>query len=184
MLVRTGTGATDEFVCPKPRKRRWTLLSNCSFEPHSVVSGSACVRVCGVPRSVSRAAAVKPRASVPATSSGYPAVCTPSPHTVSAPRERSRSFRTPDTDRYFSYFASFYALRESQTHPVRPGARTVHNGFCPPCPSHGQKYKKKAKRSEERQEWYSSGFGDFTQNHQIQHRDNVRLADALVSTQI
>ncbi|GBP78888.1 hypothetical protein EVAR_61537_1 [Eumeta japonica] len=49
----------------------------CSFEPRSVVSGSARVRVCGVPRSVS-AAAVKPRASVPATSSGYPAVCTPS----------------------------------------------------------------------------------------------------------
>ncbi|GBP35360.1 hypothetical protein EVAR_20733_1 [Eumeta japonica] len=48
----------------------------------------------------------------PATSSGYPAVCTPSPHTVSAPRERSRSFRTPDTDRYFSYFACFYALSE------------------------------------------------------------------------
>ncbi|GBP38220.1 hypothetical protein EVAR_18099_1 [Eumeta japonica] len=50
------------------------------------LSGSARVRVCGVPRSVSRAAAVKPRASVPARSSGYPAVCTPSPHTVSAPR--------------------------------------------------------------------------------------------------
>ncbi|GBP79810.1 hypothetical protein EVAR_56866_1 [Eumeta japonica] len=48
--------------------------------------GSARVRVCGVPRSVNRAAAVKPRASVPVTSSGYPAVCTPSPHTVSAPR--------------------------------------------------------------------------------------------------
>ncbi|GBP29606.1 hypothetical protein EVAR_79155_1 [Eumeta japonica] len=59
---------------------------DCSFEPRSVVSGSARVRVCGVPRSVSRAAAVKPRASVPARSSGYPAVCTPSPHTVSAPR--------------------------------------------------------------------------------------------------
>ncbi|GBP45167.1 hypothetical protein EVAR_95819_1 [Eumeta japonica] len=58
----------------------------CSFEPRSVVSGSARVRVCGVPRSVSRAAAVKPRASVPARSSSYPAVCTPSPHTVSAPR--------------------------------------------------------------------------------------------------
>ncbi|GBO99286.1 hypothetical protein EVAR_548_1 [Eumeta japonica] len=58
----------------------------CSFEPRSVVSGSARVRVCGVPRSVSRAAAAKPRASVPARSSGYPAVCTPSPHTVSAPR--------------------------------------------------------------------------------------------------
>ncbi|GBP67541.1 Probable RNA-directed DNA polymerase from transposon BS [Eumeta japonica] len=43
---------------------------------------------CVVPRSVSRAAAVKPRASVPARSSGYPAVCTPSPHTVSAPRYR------------------------------------------------------------------------------------------------
>ncbi|GBP41343.1 hypothetical protein EVAR_25182_1 [Eumeta japonica] len=57
------------------------------------LSGSARVRVCGVPRRVSRAAAVKPRASVPATSSGYPAVCTPSPRTVSAPRERSRSFR-------------------------------------------------------------------------------------------
>ncbi|GBP96260.1 hypothetical protein EVAR_100508_1 [Eumeta japonica] len=39
----------------------------CSFEPRSVVSGSARVRVCGVPRSVSRAAAIKPRASVPAT---------------------------------------------------------------------------------------------------------------------
>ncbi|GBP29527.1 Nucleic-acid-binding protein from transposon X-element [Eumeta japonica] len=50
------------------------------------LSGSARVRVCGVPRSASRAAAVKPRASVPARSSGYPAVCTPSPHTVSAPR--------------------------------------------------------------------------------------------------
>ncbi|GBP49847.1 Probable RNA-directed DNA polymerase from transposon BS [Eumeta japonica] len=49
---------------------------SCSFEPRSVVSGSARVRVCGVPRSVSRAAAVKPRASVPARSSGYPAVCT------------------------------------------------------------------------------------------------------------
>ncbi|GBP31946.1 hypothetical protein EVAR_18485_1 [Eumeta japonica] len=35
---------------------------------------------------VSHAAAVKPRASVRATSSGYPAVCTSSPHTVSAPR--------------------------------------------------------------------------------------------------
>ncbi|GBP03516.1 hypothetical protein EVAR_67835_1 [Eumeta japonica] len=72
--------------------------SNCvtvvSFEPRSVVSGSARVRLCGVPRSTSRAAAVKPRASVPATSSGYPAVCTPSPHTVSAPEERSRSFYT------------------------------------------------------------------------------------------
>ncbi|GBP70113.1 hypothetical protein EVAR_50935_1 [Eumeta japonica] len=68
---------------------------NCSFEPRSVVSGSARVRVCGVPRSVSRAAAVKPRASVPARSSGYPAVCTPSPHTVSAPRVRSSSFHTP-----------------------------------------------------------------------------------------
>ncbi|GBO99711.1 hypothetical protein EVAR_804_1 [Eumeta japonica] len=67
----------------------------CSFEPRSVVSGSARVRVCGVPRSVSRAAAVKPRASVPARSSGYPAVCTPSPHTVSAPRVRSSSFHTP-----------------------------------------------------------------------------------------
>ncbi|GBP30145.1 hypothetical protein EVAR_94990_1 [Eumeta japonica] len=70
----------------------------------------ACTIV-GVPRSVSRATAVKPRASVPATSSGYPAVCTPSPHTVSAPRERSRSFRTPDTDSYFSYFACFYARK-------------------------------------------------------------------------
>ncbi|GBP90734.1 hypothetical protein EVAR_26704_1 [Eumeta japonica] len=59
--------------------------------------------MCGV----SRAAAVKPRASVPATLSGDPAVCTPSPHTVSAPRERSRSFRIPDTDRYFSYFVCF-----------------------------------------------------------------------------
>ncbi|GBP66433.1 hypothetical protein EVAR_88767_1 [Eumeta japonica] len=67
----------------------------CSFEPRSVVSGSAHVRVCGVPRSVNRAAAVKPRASVPVTSSGYPAVCTPSPHTVSAPRVRSSSFHTP-----------------------------------------------------------------------------------------
>ncbi|GBP36677.1 hypothetical protein EVAR_35263_1 [Eumeta japonica] len=62
------------------------VVRPCSFEPRSVVSGSARVRVCGVPRSVSRAAAVKPRASVPARSSGYPAVCTPSPHTVSAPR--------------------------------------------------------------------------------------------------
>ncbi|GBP71123.1 hypothetical protein EVAR_37217_1 [Eumeta japonica] len=70
-------------------------VHQCSFEPRSVVSGSARVRVCGVPRSVSRAAAVKSRASVPATSSGYPAVCTPSPHTVSAPRERSRSFHIP-----------------------------------------------------------------------------------------
>ncbi|GBP10133.1 hypothetical protein EVAR_77549_1 [Eumeta japonica] len=57
--------------------------------------GPARVRVCGVPRNVSRAAAVKPRASVPARSSGYPAVCTPSPHTVSAPRVRSGSFHTP-----------------------------------------------------------------------------------------
>ncbi|GBP43490.1 hypothetical protein EVAR_30447_1 [Eumeta japonica] len=61
-------------------------IRNCSFEPRSVVTGSARVRVCGVPRSVNRAAAVKPRASVPVISSGYPAVCTPSPHTVSAPR--------------------------------------------------------------------------------------------------
>ncbi|GBP15167.1 hypothetical protein EVAR_11462_1 [Eumeta japonica] len=61
----------------------------CSFEPRSVVSGSARVRVCRVPRSVRCTAAVKSWASVPATSSGYPAVCTPSPHTVSAPRERS-----------------------------------------------------------------------------------------------
>ncbi|GBP24293.1 hypothetical protein EVAR_9391_1 [Eumeta japonica] len=38
---------------------------------------------------------------------GEPAVCTLSPHTVSAPRKRSRSFHTPDTDRYFSYFACF-----------------------------------------------------------------------------
>ncbi|GBP26660.1 hypothetical protein EVAR_23430_1 [Eumeta japonica] len=82
-----------------------------SFDPRSVVSGSARVRVCGVPRSVSHATAVKPRASVPATSSGYLAVCTPSPHTVSAPREHSRSFRTLDTDRYFSYFACFYARK-------------------------------------------------------------------------
>ncbi|GBP46910.1 hypothetical protein EVAR_37814_1 [Eumeta japonica] len=29
---------------------------------------------------------VKPRASVPVTSSGYPAVCTPNSHTVSVPR--------------------------------------------------------------------------------------------------
>ncbi|GBP92959.1 hypothetical protein EVAR_84062_1 [Eumeta japonica] len=63
-----------------------------------------------------------------------PAVCTPSPHTVSAPREHSRSFRTPDTDRYFSYFACFYVLRESRTHPVRPRVRTVHNGFLPSLP--------------------------------------------------
>ncbi|GBP55096.1 hypothetical protein EVAR_46393_1 [Eumeta japonica] len=62
-------------------------------------------------KAVNRAAAVRPRASVPPTSSGYPAVCTPSPHTVSAPRERSRSFRTSDTDRYFSYFACFYARK-------------------------------------------------------------------------
>ncbi|GBP35471.1 Exosome complex component RRP43 [Eumeta japonica] len=59
------------------------------------LSDSARVRVCGVPRSVSRAAAVKPRTSVPATRSGYPTVCTPRRHTVSAPRERSRSFHTP-----------------------------------------------------------------------------------------
>ncbi|GBP42601.1 hypothetical protein EVAR_87152_1 [Eumeta japonica] len=43
----------------------------------------------GCQRSVSRTAAVKPRASILARSSGYPAVCTPSPHTVSAPRVRS-----------------------------------------------------------------------------------------------
>ncbi|GBP67769.1 hypothetical protein EVAR_22170_1 [Eumeta japonica] len=67
-------------------------LFQCSFEPRSVVSGSARVGVCGVPRSASRAAAVKPRASVPVISSGYPAGRTPSPHTVSAPRERSRIF--------------------------------------------------------------------------------------------
>ncbi|GBP57954.1 hypothetical protein EVAR_82591_1 [Eumeta japonica] len=79
------------------RKIARSLLKRCrcSFEPRSVVSGSTRVRVCGVPRSVNRAAAVKRRASVPATSSGYPDVCTPSPHTVSAPRERSRSFHTP-----------------------------------------------------------------------------------------
>ncbi|GBP68849.1 hypothetical protein EVAR_46166_1 [Eumeta japonica] len=64
----------------------FALGGACSFEPRSVVSGSARVRVCGVPHSVNRAAAVKPRVSVPVTSSGYPAVCTPSPHTVSAPR--------------------------------------------------------------------------------------------------
>ncbi|GBP40157.1 DNA mismatch repair protein Mlh1 [Eumeta japonica] len=53
------------------------------------------LRVCGVPRSACHAAAVKPRASVPAMRSGYPTVCTPRRHTVSAPRERSRSFHTP-----------------------------------------------------------------------------------------
>ncbi|GBP70731.1 hypothetical protein EVAR_51030_1 [Eumeta japonica] len=47
---------------------------------------------CGVPRSVYRAAVVKLRASVPVIYSGDPAVYTPSPHTVSAPRERSRRF--------------------------------------------------------------------------------------------
>ncbi|GBP32398.1 hypothetical protein EVAR_81205_1 [Eumeta japonica] len=61
----------------------------CSFEPRSVVSGSTRVCVYGVPRSVSRAAAVNPRATVSVMHSGDPAVCTPSPHTVSAPRERS-----------------------------------------------------------------------------------------------
>ncbi|GBP42190.1 hypothetical protein EVAR_25816_1 [Eumeta japonica] len=119
--------------------RRWRLrlpvriLSvQCSFEPHYVVSGSARVYVYGVPRSVSHATAVKPRASVPTTHFGDPAICTPSPHTVSAPRERSRSFHTPDTDRYFSYFVCLHAgflVRDSRTHPVRPSARTDHNGF-------------------------------------------------------
>ncbi|GBP28003.1 hypothetical protein EVAR_83634_1 [Eumeta japonica] len=68
---------------------------SCSFEPRSVLSRSARIRVCGVPRSACRAAAVKPRASVPAMRSGYPTVCTPRRHTVSTPRERSRSFHTP-----------------------------------------------------------------------------------------
>ncbi|GBP39792.1 hypothetical protein EVAR_88292_1 [Eumeta japonica] len=141
-------------------------FNTCSFEPRSVVSGSARVRVCGVPRSVNRAAAVKPRASVPVTSSGYPAVCTPSPHTVFAPRVRSSSFHTPMPiailviSRVFTRLNGFsincvvrphvdqqrpfgddlhsasrgFLVRESRTHPVRPGARTVHNGFLPSLP--------------------------------------------------
>ncbi|GBO98613.1 hypothetical protein EVAR_34242_1 [Eumeta japonica] len=40
----------------------------------------------------------------------YPAVCTPSPHTVSAPGVRSVVSRS-DADRYFSYFACFYARK-------------------------------------------------------------------------
>ncbi|GBP31624.1 hypothetical protein EVAR_84069_1 [Eumeta japonica] len=55
-----------------PRTHFRSQAVQCSFEPRSVVSGSARTSVgaaqCG-------AAAVKPRASVPARSSGYPAVC-------------------------------------------------------------------------------------------------------------
>ncbi|GBP26021.1 hypothetical protein EVAR_20035_1 [Eumeta japonica] len=88
--------------------------------------------------------------------SGDPAVCTPSPRTVSAPRERSRSFRTPDTDRYFSHFVCFtrvnglplttvFLVHESQTHPVRPGAHIAHNGFWPLLALHrGRNTKKSA----------------------------------------
>ncbi|GBP00035.1 hypothetical protein EVAR_74362_1 [Eumeta japonica] len=102
MLVRSSTVTSVQVVSPLRSVAfgsvPWTTRLVCvtawqySFEPRSVVSGSACVRVCGVPRSVNRAAAVKPRASVPVISSGYPAVCTPSPHTVSAPRVCSSSF--------------------------------------------------------------------------------------------
>ncbi|GBP53907.1 hypothetical protein EVAR_96585_1 [Eumeta japonica] len=94
-----------------------------------------------VPRSVSRAAAVKPRASVPARSSGYPAVCTPS-------RTRFLRLRCAPVvshpmpiailviSRVFTRVNGFpltagFLVRESRTHPVRPGARTVHNGFLP-----------------------------------------------------
>ncbi|GBP21503.1 Protein FAM160B1 [Eumeta japonica] len=77
-----------------------------------LLSGSARVRVCGVPRSVSRAAAVKPRASVPAKSSGYPAVCTPSPepraHTVSAPGLAPPATRLEDFEYHWKLILNFY----------------------------------------------------------------------------
>ncbi|GBP18972.1 N-alpha-acetyltransferase 11 [Eumeta japonica] len=85
-LTKSEAKETKQIASLRIHVERCVTAWLCSFEPRSVVSGSARVRVCGVPRSVSRAAAVKPRASVPARSSGYPAVCTPSPHTISAPR--------------------------------------------------------------------------------------------------
>ncbi|GBP77076.1 hypothetical protein EVAR_61078_1 [Eumeta japonica] len=93
----------------------------------------ACMSVWGAAQCVgSRAAAVKSRASVPATHSGDPAVCTPSPRSVSAPRERSRSFRAPDTDHYFSYFVCFTRVNglplTTATKHVQP-APEAHGAF-------------------------------------------------------
>ncbi|GBP75736.1 hypothetical protein EVAR_58829_1 [Eumeta japonica] len=52
----------------------------------------ACEYECVVPSSLHRATTVKLRVFVPVMHSGYRTVCTPSPHTVFAPRERSRRF--------------------------------------------------------------------------------------------
>ncbi|GBP74946.1 hypothetical protein EVAR_60873_1 [Eumeta japonica] len=52
----------------------------------------ACTSVWGVAECTSRGDSYAVLALVPVIYSGGPAVCTPSPHTVSAPRERSRRF--------------------------------------------------------------------------------------------
>ncbi|GBP86380.1 hypothetical protein EVAR_59946_1 [Eumeta japonica] len=78
-----------------PLDRPFSLVCYCVavfLRAGYLVSDSARVRACGVPRSVHRAAAVKLRASVPVIYSGDLTVCTPSPLTVSAPRKRFRRF--------------------------------------------------------------------------------------------